>query len=274
MKTKRFRLLTVLLTVVMMLALSVQVYAATSSPVTKDGITATLVTDKDSYAAGESINATVKVENNTGKDVFIFTEITVPSAVKLAGASAFDAVLQNGQSWTSAAGVLDGTAGSTATGDHLQAGLWSVLTILAIAGVVALLVYGKNRKTWVSMMLLVVMIGGLMAAAVPAQAAGVAGSMDLSCAIQLDGKAAEVSAIVQLSLHQARHLPQLQQRHQQRLRQRPRPRLQQRLRRKHQQRLRPKPQQRPRPRLRQRLQLKPQQRLLWCQRLRRKLPIM
>ena len=196
MKTKRFRLLTVFLAVVMMFALSIQAYAATSKPVTQDGITATLVTDKDSYKAGESVNATVKIENNSGQDVFVFTQITVPSTVKLAGANAFDAVLANGQAWTSAAGVLSGTAGTTATGDNMQAGLWTVVSILAIGGVVALLVYGKNRKTWVSMMLCVVMIGGLMAAAVPAQAAGVSGSMSVSCAIQVDGKAAEVTAAV------------------------------------------------------------------------------
>ena len=197
MRTRRFQLLTVLLAVVMMFALSIQAYAATSKPVTQDGITATLVTDKDSYTAGESVNATVKIENNTGKDVFIFTQITVPSAVKLAGASAFDAILADGQSWTSAAGIVaDGTAGSTATGDNMQAGLWSVVSILAIAGVVALLVYGKNRKNWVSIMLLVVMIGGMMAAAVPAQAAGVSRSMDLNCAVQVDGKATAVTAVV------------------------------------------------------------------------------
>ena len=195
-KTKRFRLLTVLLAVVMMFALSIQAYAATSKPVTQDGLTATLVTDKDSYKTGESVNATVKIENNSGEQVFVFTDITVPSTVKLAGASAFDAVLANGQAWTSAAGVLSGTAGTTATGDQLQAGLWTVVSVLAIGGVVALLVYGKNRKTWVSMMLCVVMIGGLMAAAVPAQAAAVSGSMNLSCAIQVDGKAAEVTAVV------------------------------------------------------------------------------
>ena len=196
MKTKRFRLLTVLLAVVMMFALSIQAYAATSKPVTQDGIIATLVTDKDSYKSGESVNATVKIENNSGQDVFAFTQITVPSSVKLAGANAFDAVLANGQVWTSAAGVLDGTAGTTATGDNMQAGLWTVVSILAIGGVVALLVYGKNRKTWISMMLCVVMIGGLMATAVPAQAADVNGDIHLSCTIQVDGKDAEVSAIV------------------------------------------------------------------------------
>ena len=195
-KTKRFQLLTVLLAVVMMFALSIQAYAATSKPVTKDGITATLVTDKDSYSAGESLNATVKIENNTGKDIFIFTEITVPDGVKLAGASAFDAILENGASWTSATGVLEGTAGVAATGDNEQAGLWSVVSILAICGAAALLVYGKNRKTWVSMMLCVVMMVGLMAAAVPAQAAGVSGSMSLACPIQIDGQAAEVTAVV------------------------------------------------------------------------------
>ena len=195
-KTKRFRLLTVLLAVVMMFALSIQAYAATSKPVTQDGLTATLVTDKDSYKAGESVNATVKIENNSGQDVFVFTQITVPSTVKLTGASAFDAVLANGQAWTSAAGVLSGTAGTTATGDNMQAGVWTVVSILAIGSVAALLVYGKNRKTWVSMMLCVVMMGGLMAAAVPAQAAGVSGSMSLVCPIQIDGKAAEVTAVV------------------------------------------------------------------------------
>ena len=54
MKTKSFRLLTVLLAAVMLVAMSLNVFAAKSNAVTKDGLTAQLFTDKDSYKTGES----------------------------------------------------------------------------------------------------------------------------------------------------------------------------------------------------------------------------
>ena len=131
MKTKFFRLLTVVLTTVMMLALSLNVMAAKSNAVTKDGLTAQLFTDKDSYKAGESVKASVLVDNRTGKKVYVITQMTAPDGVMLENANvAFDAFLEAGESWEAVGGVVTSarnatTAGSfPATGDNMQAGFW------------------------------------------------------------------------------------------------------------------------------------------------------
>jgi len=201
MKTKCFRLLTVLLTAVMLIAPSLNVMAAKSNAVTKDGLTAQLVTDKDSYKVGESVKASVQVDNRTGKEVFIFAQINVPEGVKLASESAaFDTRLQDGESWVTPGGILlsasDLAAMGTPTGDNMQAGFWIVLTVLAVCGIIALFVYGKNKKTWLSIMLCMAMVAGMAVAAVPAHAADMNGDIQLSCAIQMDGKDTEVSATV------------------------------------------------------------------------------
>ena len=202
MKTKLFRLLTVLFTAVMLVALSLNVMAAKSNAVTQDALTAQLFTDKDAYKAGESVKASVQVDNHTGREVFIFTQINVPESVKLAGdTTAFDARLQDGESWTTPGGVTlsagdVAAAGATATGDNMQAGFYVILTALAVGGIMALLMYGKNRKTWLSVLLCLAMVGGMVVAAVPAQAADMNGDIQLSCAIQVDGKDTELSATV------------------------------------------------------------------------------
>ena len=201
MKTKRFRLLTVLLTTVMLVTLSLNVMAAKSSAVTQDGLTAQLVTDKDSYKAGESVKASVQVKNHTGREVFIFTQINVPEGVKLASESTtFDTRLQDGETWTTPGGITllatDVAAGTTATGDNMQAGFWIVLIVLAVAGIIALFVYGKNKQTWLSIMLCMAMVAGMAVAALPARAADMNADIQLSCTIQVDSKDTELSAIV------------------------------------------------------------------------------
>ncbi|MBR4061375.1 MAG: Ig-like domain-containing protein [Lachnospiraceae bacterium] len=201
MKTKRFRLLTVLLTVVMLVALSLNVMAAKSNAVTQDGLTAQLITDKDSYKASESVKASVQVDNHTGREVFIFTQINVPESIKLSSESAaFDARLQDGETWTTPGGVTvsagSAAAGAAATGDNMQAGFYIILTALAVGGIFALLVYGKNRRTWLSVLLCMAMVAGMAVAAVPAQAAEMNGDIQLSCAIQVDGKDTELTATV------------------------------------------------------------------------------
>lgn len=199
--TKRFRLLTVFLTVVMLVALSINVYAAQSNAVTKDGLTAQLFTDKNAYKSGESVKASVQVDNQTGREVFIFAQINAPESVKLAGdTAAFDGLVADGATWTTPGGSVTAGAvsavGSTATGDNMQAGFWVIMTALMVLGLVAMFVYGKNKKTWLSVLLCMVMIGGLCAGIVPVQAADMNGDIQLSCTIQVDGKDEELSAKV------------------------------------------------------------------------------
>ena len=206
--TKHFRLLTAFLTVVMLIALSLNVYAAKSNAVTKDGLTAQLFTDKDVYESGETVKATVQVNNQTGREVFVFVQLNVPEGVKLAGdTTAFDGLLQDGESLKAVTGDITEisnivstsggiAAGSTATGDNMQAGFWVIMTALMVMGLIAMFVYGKNKKTWLSILLCMVMIGSLGVGMVPVQAADINGDIYLSCAIQVDGKAVEVAATV------------------------------------------------------------------------------
>ena len=198
MKTNRFRLLTVLLAAVMLVALSLNAYAAQGNAVTQDGLTAQDFTDKDSYQTNESVNVTVRVDNHTGKDVFIRTEVEVPEGVTLANESAvYDAVLQDGQTWTTSGGgaSAEATGNVPTTGDTAKAGVWIVLAAFAVGGI-ALFVYGRNKKTWLSMLLCLAMVGGLVTTALPVQAADIFGSMEVSCTIQVDGKDAEVLATI------------------------------------------------------------------------------
>ena len=202
--TKKFRLLTVLLAAVMLIALSLNVYEASSNAITQDGLTAQLFTDKNSYKAGEAVNASVSVYNNTGKEVFVFTQINVPVVVKLAGdTNTFDALLQDGESFNTVGGTTQNLGGfpsvassSTATGDNMQAGFWIVLTALAVCGIGAMFVYGKNKKTWLSIMLCMAMVAGMVVTAVPAQAADMNGDIYLDCTVQVDGKDTEITATV------------------------------------------------------------------------------
>ncbi|MBO5165616.1 MAG: endo-1,4-beta-xylanase [Lachnospiraceae bacterium] len=217
-KKKRFRFLTVVLATVMFVMLSLNTYAASGNAVTKDGLTAQLCTDKDSYKLNESVKATVQVDNHTGREVFVFTSVNVPEgATLLSDNVAFDVLLQDDETWTIPEEVIftagkvtttnTVTAGgtATATGDNMQAGFYVILTFLAVCGLITLFVYGKNKTTWLSMFLCLAMISGLALAAVPVQAADVSGDMNLSCSIQVDGKDTEVSATVSYVIYEDAH---------------------------------------------------------------------
>ena len=210
MKTSHFRLLTVFFAVVMFIAFSLNIYAAQSNAVTQNGLTAQLFTDKDSYKAGESVKASVQVENHTGEEVYIFTQINVPEGVKLAGnKTAFDTVLQDGESWNIADGITQNSGGisstvgsSPQTGDNMQAGFYVILAILAVVGILALLVYGKNCKALISVMLCMAMVAGMVVSAVPAHAEAMNGEILLGCTIQIDGKDTELTAKVSYVIYE------------------------------------------------------------------------
>ena len=174
MKTTRFRLLTIFLTFVMLLALSINAYAAQSNVVSRDGITAQLFTDKSSYKAGEKVDANVQVTNNTGYEIFVLTQIKMPKGITLAsGVIAQDVRLVDGEVFNTSGRIVseDNVAGVTSTGDNMQAGFWGVLTVLGVCSFITMFVYGKNKKAWLSVFLCMAMVGGMMVAAVPAQAA-------------------------------------------------------------------------------------------------------
>ncbi len=198
---KRFRLLTTLLAAILFAAFSINVYAAQSNIVTQDGITAQLFTDKNSYAAEEKISATVSIENKTGREVYMAVYLSVPEKLVLANESTvYEVLLQNGDSWINPDGDISfigaqNLAGVPPTGDKTQVGLWITASVVAVIGIAALFIYGKNSKTWLSMLLCLVMLGGMVTAAIPVQAA-TGGNIELSCSVKVDGKDETVAATI------------------------------------------------------------------------------
>ena len=194
-KAKCSLLLSVLLIAVMIVVLGANAFAAQSNAVSKDGLTAQLFTDKDSYNANEQITVTVRVDNQSGTEAAIQTSVNVPESVKLVGSTSYAAVLSNGSTWTTPS-TGAGEGGDVETGDQMP-WLWIVLAISSFA---VLLVYGKNRKALLCVLLCMSMIGGLVAPAASAQAADLSGQITLSCTIQVDGKDEEVSAVVSYTI--------------------------------------------------------------------------
>ena len=201
MKTRYVRLVTLLLVIVMLLALSMNVMAARSDAVTQDGLTVQIFTDKDSYKHGESVKVTVQVDNHSGKKVSILTKINVPESTTLASQSAtFKANLQENENWSTPGEVLfrvnSADTNTPATGDNAHVVLWSVLMALTLCCAIVLIVFCKKKAIWFSIILCVVMVGCLIHVAIPVQASDISGSVDVSCTIQVEGKNVDVSATV------------------------------------------------------------------------------
>lgn len=203
MRTKRLHMLTILLTAVMFLALSLNVYAAKSNVVTQDGITAQLITDQDSYEKADSVQVTVKVDNLTGKEVVIKTTVNVPDGVTVVSGNAVaGGNLEDSDSFTAPAVLLSAkdlaaAFGTVDTGDGAKLGLWALVCVLAIGVLVALSAVKKNHKTGIAMLLCVAMIGGMAA---PALAADVSGEIELECTVDIEGTEAKVSAVVEYTM--------------------------------------------------------------------------
>jgi len=204
LKKKIDGLLTVFLAVVLFLAMSIHIYAAQSNIVSKDGLTAQMFTDKDSYKINETIDVAVRVDNQTGQEVYILTNVKVPDNVKLAGNAIQDAILQKGGSWDVSNMQMEEienvkTGGSVATGDDTS-WVWIAPAIVAACCLVFMTVYGKKRKLWLPVLLCLAMLGGLVIPAIPVQAAGRSGEIELSCFIQVDGKQEEVSTTISYTI--------------------------------------------------------------------------
>ena len=69
MKLNAFRIVTVCVAIIMLVAIGVNAADSVITLGSKDGIVAELVTDKASYEADETIRVNLAVTNNTGKRV-------------------------------------------------------------------------------------------------------------------------------------------------------------------------------------------------------------
>ena len=204
--TKLLGLTTIPLLALMMFAMTLNVMAAQSNAVKENGLTVQMFTDKDSYKVGESIKVSLQVDNQTGSEVSISTEVNVPANATLASQSAtFNATLQSGKNWSTPEEVLlyvnSAKGNSPVTGDYTHVGIWIILLAAALGCIIALFVYGKKKSIWLSILLCVVMVSCLINFAIPVQAADTTGSIDLSCTIQIEGMNADVSATINYIIH-------------------------------------------------------------------------
>ena len=199
MKAKHFRFVTAVLAVMLVIALGMGVYAASSSTSTQDGLTAVLSTDKETYTGDDLVTVTLDVTNNSGKEASINSEITVPSGMVIkSGSAAASAKLNGGSTNTNTLVLSIDTASET--GDSAQLILWIMLAVLSVGGIALLMAYGKNGKSFISLVLCLAMVGSLAAAVVPAQAAEDANSLSVSHTIKVDDADVTIKATVSYTL--------------------------------------------------------------------------
>ncbi len=197
-KMKKFRPIAVFLTVLLLFAGSLQVNAASGEAVLQNGVTAQLITDKESYNANEAVWATVKVDNATGKAIEVSCTITAPEGVILAdGNTVFKGVIEPGAGWTTA--VDSNVSGSSAAEDTKTSSpvLWIILALMACVAIVVASVLLKKKKTAVSVLVGFAIVGSLMASKVSLKAEDdTSGVIDVSCVVSYDSKEAEIKASV------------------------------------------------------------------------------
>lgn len=202
------KILAVLLAVTLCVGLlAIHTFATTE---TQDGLEVTLTTDKESYAQGEKITATLTVKNTTIASMTdVSLESLIPVGFELAKGEAAKKTLSTLRAGESATLAVTFTAdavtenvvieneGSPETGDAAHYGLLAVLLVICVAGAAALLVCGKDMRRRMLCLLLCVTMVGTMAAGVPAQAASEeAKIVEISTTVTVDGVEVPIAATV------------------------------------------------------------------------------
>ena len=211
MKRNSLRLLTILVALVMLMATRITAMAISSSAVNQDGVTAQLFADKNAYKTGELVNAYVQVDNNTDKQVTVSVQINVPEGLELAGDDVFEDVLEAGESWKTAEGVIIESEdespsttedeSSSASAGEASTIIYIIMAVLAVCSVIAVFLLSKKRKGTISVLLCLAMISGMVVTAAPVKAEDIKSDIPLSCAITVDGKEAELTASVSYVIH-------------------------------------------------------------------------
>ena len=157
----KHRALSILLAVVFLMSVFLFCATAFAADHTADGVTAVLDTDKAAYVAGESVNVTLKVTNNSFYVSNIATELVLPEGLNLAeGVLVSDPVnipvgetLEYGYAVaTPAAPVPTTTVGGGEGGDttpdtgDTRALVYGVLALASFAGLIALTFGSKLLK--------------------------------------------------------------------------------------------------------------------------------
>lgn len=193
MNSALFRILTTVLVIAVVLGLGLCIYASQVNSATKDGITATLLTDKDSYSAGEPVRVSLKVTNHSKYTALVKTEVTVPDGMSVSSGSAKgEASVNRGAENTF---DLELKADSP-----LSFILWTVSIILVLCIIGAVVFFGLKAHNKVSVIVCLILAGATLLAAVPVRVQSAGEQLGVSRTVMIDGKAVTVSATVSFEL--------------------------------------------------------------------------
>ncbi len=195
-----------LLAVWMFVVMGTGVYAASGDRVQKDGVHAQLFTDKDSYRKDETVNASVSVENHTGRRIGLKIRMNDSEEIKIAnGSQTYEVSLQDGETWNSSQETVSGGQVQTQEAeqkDKAQTIVWIIAGVLILIAIAAACIFGRMKKSSAAMMLCLAMATGMLVIGTKAAAADISGSMDLSCAVQADSTEVTISAVVDYIIYE------------------------------------------------------------------------
>lgn len=194
---KRFLCIVLLL---MLVLSSVPAFAAHTA--VQDGMSVTLITDKDVYAAGEPVEAVLRVQNLHDADIRnVRTEIKAPHNVRLMGGGKARLPHLKAHETHEHTDVLhDGsTPDLPHTGDSAHIGLWLALLTLSFAGCVCLIAIRRPKagSRWLSLLLCVVLVGSGLPAHVHAETQDK--TITVSKQVTVDGQPTDITGTVTYS---------------------------------------------------------------------------
>ncbi len=200
MKASFYRILTIVLTVILVATLAFSVFAANKATGTKDGLYVTFTTDKEEYTASETISANLQIINNASSKADVNVELQLPDSLQVSSGSASQtAAIESGAMWNAETVTLTYT-GTSAEESNLSWIWWVVAGVVIVAGVVLLLIYGKNLKSHVSILLLMAMVLSFVTMAMPVSAEAEQNSFDVVNEIEVDGVKVELTAHISYTL--------------------------------------------------------------------------
>lgn len=159
MKHSTKRILAIIMVVLLQLCL---LTSATAATVTRDGLQLSLSTDKESYKTGDSILCTVDLVNNSDQELTVAYDVELPEGLELAVAQRGIVVVPSADKASSTFTVQaygKGADGVPSTGDSFPLMLAGILFVAATA---VCFVLTKNKKRFMSFMLIFVLAFGMV----------------------------------------------------------------------------------------------------------------
>ncbi|MBR5303111.1 MAG: hypothetical protein IKU38_09770 [Clostridia bacterium] len=198
MKRKTSVLLVLMLLLCCMFAAPVQ-----AETVLKDGIEATLSTDKESYSSFDEVDAKLTVKNTNSFDVEnVSMEIRAPRGFMLtSGAEANVGELSAGEVQQQQTSMRDAQADAPVlpkTGDDSHGMLWGLLFVLSAAVVCAMVIRNPQAKRIVSLMLCVALVAPYALDVAPAfaQEQGATAVIMVSKEVLVNGETVVLTGVV------------------------------------------------------------------------------